>query len=197
MSDRRAYLPRVVGFAAGIVIRMIAGVPDAAALAAALREIAEYIDEGGVDGPGILGSAVVFALVETAALARAEPGLADVLAEGGPLTPVQQHPDDTDSGVADLERYLATTRWPASVAGSAIVQNILVVPPNEAHSPAGSAAFEATVDHDRGRPAQLFVGVLRSGPTLAFLRVIGESELRTTEDLAGALIEAIRSTFAG
>ncbi|WP_174532000.1 PPA1309 family protein [Millisia brevis] len=171
---------------------MIAGVPDAAALAAALREIAEYIDEGGLDGPGILGSAVVFALVETTVLARAEPGLAAVLADGGPLTPVQQHPDDTDSGVADLERYLATTRWPKTVAGSAIVQNILVVPPGEAHSP---AAFETTVDHDRGRPAQLFVGVLRSGSTLAFLRVLGESEMRTTEDLAGALIEAIRSTF--
>ena len=182
----------MVGFAAGIVVRMIAGVPDTAALAAALREIAEYIDEGGLDDPGTLGSAVVFALVETGVLAKAEPGLADVLADGGPLTPVQQHPDETADAVPDLERYLATTRWPPTVVGCAIVRNILVVPPDEHSSP----AIEVTVDHDRGRPAQLFVGALRSGPALAFLRVLGESELRTTPDLAGSLIEAIHSTLA-
>lgn len=170
---------------------MIEGVPDAAALAAALREIAEYIDEGGLDDAGSLGSAVVFALVETAQLARAEPGLAAVLAEGGPLTPVQQHPNDTDAVAedpVDLERYLATTHWPESVTGCAIVQNILVVPP-------GTPPETDPSDHHTGRPAQLFVGALRSGSTLAFLRVLGESELRTTEDLAASLIDAIRSTF--
>lgn len=203
MSDCRPYLPAGAGFAAGIVVGMIVGVPDAAALAAALREIEEYIDEGGLDDPGNLGSAVVFALIETSALAQAEPALADLLADGGPLTPVQQHPDDTEdvaaNGSVDLERYLATTRWPATVAGCAVVRNILIVPPTDGSPELIGTEVAADADPKPtapdGRPAQLFVGALRSGATRAFLRVLGETELRTTEGAADALIDAIRSTL--
>ena len=57
----------------------------AAALPAAAREIEEFVASNGWDQP-----TQVFALVPTAELLAAEPGLADQLDPGSPLTPIAQ-----------------------------------------------------------------------------------------------------------
>ena len=58
----------------------------AEALARCAREVADFVDAGGWGQ-----SPQMFALVPTAALAAAEPGLLDDLADGAALTPIQQH----------------------------------------------------------------------------------------------------------
>ena len=98
--------------------------PDA--LGIAVREVAEFVDAGGWGQPPVL-----FALVPTAVVAQAQPDLADTLDESE-LTLIEQEslPVAPDSGMSEIEHVLGTTSWPAAVAGCALVQEIIVLPPD-------------------------------------------------------------------
>ncbi|MFE3254715.1 PPA1309 family protein [Nocardia sp. NPDC059091] len=188
----------------------------ASALYRCIREVAEYVDGEGWDRPPQM-----FALVPTADLAAAEPGLLDQLDEQDALTPIAQEPFPEDiAGEADaiaLDEFLATTSWPPSVAGCVLVQQIVVLPPaaeqtlDDAIAPlladrdaADQAARRAAMTHAERRDARLFVGVLRDGTSLSLLQVrpseededpFGDLDLRTAPNLAPNLVEALRHTL--
>lgn len=164
--------------------------PDA--LGGALRDIIEFVDDAGWGHPPAL-----FALVPTKTLAAQQPGLVSP-DDDSELSPIAQEPLTEVTSDADLERVLATTSWPASVAGAALLQEIVIVPP-------GTDTELAYPDHraqpDR-RAARLIVGALRDGRNLALLHVRPEPgeqvdgiELRTASDLALGVRSALRQTL--
>ncbi|NDZ94095.1 hypothetical protein G3I13_12985 [Streptomyces sp. SID6673] len=187
--------------------------PDA--LGRALSDIVTFVDESGWDQPPAL-----FALVPTATLARAQPDLVDP-DDDSELSPIAQEPLPTGSEpsrTADLERILATTTWPAQVIGAALVQEILVLPPEaeadldsaflqvpgDPDDPTGGdAVLRASADaHPGARTARLAVGALRNGRTLALMQLRPEQgaeatgiELLTHHDLATDLRAALAHTL--
>ncbi|MBC2643593.1 PPA1309 family protein [Rhodococcus sp. NPDC056960] len=185
--------------------------PDA--LARCVREVIEFVDAGGWDQPPQM-----FALVPTELLAAAEPSLLDQLADGAELTPVEQDPfpDDIDGGSRALDEFLATTSWPESVVGCALVQEIVVLPPgaesdlDDALVPllsdrdAADEAARATAEsHPDRRSARLIAAVLRDGPSLCLMQLRPDEdadpyagiELLTSEDLAPNLVSALYATL--
>ncbi|WP_245813741.1 PPA1309 family protein [Rhodococcus marinonascens] len=182
-------------------------------LARCVREVVEFVDAGEWDQPPQM-----FALVPTELLAAAEPSLLDQLLEGSELTPVAQDPfpDDIDGGSRALDEFLATTSWPESVVGCALVQEIVVLPPEaesdlddalvpllydrDAADNAGRAAAESHPDRKSGR---LIAAVLRDGPSLCVMQLRPDDdadpyagiELLTYEDLAPNLVNALYATF--
>ena len=187
---------------------------SAEALARCVREVAEHVDARGWDQPPQM-----FALVPTAELAAAEPSLLDQLEDGAELTPIEQEafPADVDGGSPALDEFLATTSWPPAVAGCALVQEIVVLPPEaesdlddalaplladpDAADEAGRAAADA---HPGRRAARLFAAALRDGPSISLLQLrplpddddpYADLELLTYPDLAPNLIEALRATL--
>ncbi|MGK2317154.1 PPA1309 family protein [Gordonia rhizosphera] len=159
--------------------------PDA--LGGALRDIVEFVDQDGWDQPPML-----FALVPTAALARSQPDLVDA-DDDSELSPIAQaplpNPASAEDATAELERVLATTSWPPTVMGAALVQEITVVPPDEPTS--------------EGRPGRVAAGALRDGRTLGLLQLRPEPgadpeagiELLTHPDLAVELRTALAHTL--
>ncbi len=188
-------------------------------LGAALRDIVEFVDPAGWGQPPML-----FALVPTAILAASQPGLI-APDDDSVLSPIAQEPfprdttadvaavasraDEATSGdtdrsktdlTADIERALATTSWPAAVAGAALIQEIVVLPP-EAE---GTDTLSGAAAHPERRVARLIVGALRSGTTLGLLHLRpdpaadvtdGDIELLTRHDLAADLRTALAHTF--
>src|SRR5699024_12225778 len=115
--------------------------PDDHPLGAVAREIEEFVAAGGWDQPVAL-----FGLVGTAALLEAQPSLADEVDAATPWTPIAQ--DSLPDG--DLDEALAKIVWPDSVQGAALVQEIVVLPPDaEQGLPTGDTAG----DTDRLRDA--------------------------------------------
>ncbi|MEE4021792.1 PPA1309 family protein [Gordonia sp. PKS22-38] len=174
--------------------------PSVDDLGAALRDIVEFVDAQGWGLPPML-----FALVPTAVLAATQPGLIDP-DDDSVLSPVAQEPiptagHDEDPGTA-LEQVLATTTWPEMVAGAAVIQEIVVLPP-------GADATGAPHTHPDRRTARLVVGALRNRTTLALLHLqpdsaqhdengseaLAEIELLTRHDLATDLRNALAHTF--
>ncbi|MDQ2706684.1 MAG: PPA1309 family protein [Actinomycetota bacterium] len=169
-----------------------------------VREVEDFLAGFGWDQPPQL-----FALVPTADLLAAEPGLASSLPEGGGLTPVAQDPlDDTDVAAA-LEEIC----WPDGVSGCAFTQDIVVLPPaaeaelDDAVA-AADARPEAELDqvavrfahsHPYRREARLVVGVLRSGGYCCLLRVRGVAdqpdEFVEHPDLAPNMVTALMRTL--
>ncbi|QLY33013.1 PPA1309 family protein [Nocardia huaxiensis] len=186
----------------------------ASALYRCIREVAEYVDGEGWDRPPQM-----FALVPTADLVAAEPGLIDQLDDAAALTPIAQEPfpDDITGNSMALDEFLATTSWPDAVEGCVLVQQIVVLPPaaektlDDAIEPlladpdaADHAARRAAVTHPGRRDARLFAGVLRDGTSLSLLQVrpsedeedpFADLDLRTTPNLAPNLVQALRHTF--
>lgn len=186
------------------------------ALARSVREVAEFVDAEGWGRPPQM-----FALVPTADLVAAEPGLVDQLDEGAEYTPIAQEsfPDDVTGGSMALDEFLATTTWPPAVSGCLLVQEIVVLPPDaetaldDALAPlladpeaADEAARTAAAEHPGRREARLFAAVLREGPSLCLLQVrpieseddadeFGDLDLRTYPDLAPNVVEALRHTL--
>ncbi|WP_040791708.1 PPA1309 family protein [Nocardia paucivorans] len=180
-------------------------------LAHSVREVAEFVD---AEGWG--AAPQMFALVPTAELIAVEPGLIDQVDTADELTPVAQElPEEVSAGTVGLDEFLATTSWPATVAGCVLVQEIVVLPPEaeddldaaltpllaadtETADAAGRAAAQA---HPRRRDARLFAAALRSGRTLCLLQLRpeadedGDLELRTHPNLAPNLVEALRHTL--
>ncbi|MEV6134476.1 PPA1309 family protein [Nocardia sp. NPDC051990] len=182
-------------------------------LARSVRDVAEFVDAEGWGRPPQM-----FALVPTADLVAAEPGLLDELDQGSELTAIAQEsfPDDITGGSMALDEFLATTSWPDAVSGCLLVQEIVVLPPDAEstlddaltplladHEAADAAARAAAETHPGRRTARLFAAVLRTGAELCLLQVkpeddiddFGDLDLRTYPNLAPNLIEALHHTL--
>jgi hypothetical protein len=169
----------------------------AAALPAAAREIEEFVAAAGWDQP-----TQVFALVSTRELLSAEPDLAEQLDPEAPLTPVAQEALPSE----DLAEALARIVWPEQVAGCAVVQEILVLPPEaETELPTdGEEALKAAVEHPDRREARLVAAVLREQGETCLMRLRPTADAPADESgevvqdatLAPNLLSALRDTFA-
>ncbi|MFR9732198.1 PPA1309 family protein [Saccharopolyspora sp. MS10] len=164
----------------------------AAALPGAAREIEEFVAAAGWDQP-----TQVFALVPTAQLIAAEPNLAAELDAGSPLTPIAQ-----DSLPAeDLAEALSRIVWPEQVAGCALVQEIVVLPPEaESALPAeDEQARRAAAEHPDRQEARLVAAVLRTGSETCALRLRqsgDDGEVVQDPSLAPNLLHALHQTFS-
>jgi len=168
------------------------------ALLASLVELEHHVAEGGWDAPARL-----FALVETDALAEAEPGLARAMqlrttAEGaspGALTAIEQ---DTFRPTDDLLSDLAQIEWPDEVFGAAVATVRTFLPSSVEvelpEDPADAAALVAT--HPSAEEIRVVVGVDRSGAQhgVARLRTQPE-ELLAGTDLVPGLATALAHTL--
>jgi hypothetical protein len=161
-------------------------------LAAALTEVEEFAAAAGWDRPPQL-----FALVHTNELASAEPSLAAGLG-GSEFTPIAQDPLPDP----DLERALGRISWPPAVAGCALVQEIVVLPPGaqEALSEDPTTAAAQAAAHPERTEARLVAGVLRDGRRACLLRLRAEPDgeqmpLLRGAQLAPGLLEHLALTF--
>lgn len=149
---------------------------------------------GGWDQPPQL-----FALVPTAQLLAAEPGLAGQLDAAAPLTSVAQ--EALPAG--ELDEALAGIIWPDTVAGCALAQEILVLPPEaEPEIGDGTAARRLAAQHPQRREARLVAAVLRDGAGACVLRLRAvpdasgaDDQLLEHPDLAPNLLAALHTTL--
>ena len=178
-----------------------------------VHEVIDFVDAGGWGQPPTM-----FAIVPTALVAAAEPSLLDQLDAGSDLTPIEQGalPDDVEGGSPALDEFLATTTWPSEVVGCALVQEIVVLPPeaesdlDDALGPmlsdryaADEAARAAAEEHPDRRDARLIAAVLRDGPSIALLQLrptddgdpFAGIELRTYDNLAPGVVAALYATL--
>ncbi|MDI2128035.1 PPA1309 family protein [Yinghuangia seranimata] len=171
------------------------------ALTQAVVEIERHVSAFGWDQPARL-----YALVDTAALVRSEPQLAQDLGlaaeEGAPttLTPIEQ---DEIPAETPIDEFLAGIAWPDAVLGCAIVVERLMLPPAaEAELPT-SGTDEEIAAWVAARPdrqeVRIAVGVMRDGSRESVLRLRDKDE--DTEVLSGAslvpgLAEALEATFS-
>lgn len=165
-------------------------------LAAVVREIEAHAATAGWDSPEQL-----FALVSTADLVRAEPGLASMLgldsgaADG--ITPVEQ---EALSPGQSLEDVLAGIVWPAEVAGAAAVAERLVLPPGaDDEVPADpAAAQEFAANHPDRQAVRMVAAVLRTGESACALRLRSHDAddlVLTGPDLVPALLTLLHATL--
>jgi hypothetical protein len=167
-------------------------------LEGAAAEVEGYVGQSGWDQRPSL-----FALVDTAQFLADEPamaaqlGLVDAVDSNGTgLTPIEQ--DELPEG--PLDDVLAQLGWPESIAGCAISQEIVFLPPDaDATLPDDETALEVAAAHPERREARLVVAVLRDGSSAAVLRVRptdgGLEELLTGPELAPNLVAALLSTL--
>ncbi|MGB8961797.1 MAG: PPA1309 family protein [Pseudonocardiaceae bacterium] len=168
------------------------------ALPAITREVEEFVAAAGWDQQPQL-----FALVTTETLLASQPELADQLDPQAPLTPVAQ--DTLPQG--DLDAALAGIEWPDSVAGCALVQEIVVLPP-EAEAALGELpddpvqARRAAAGHPQRREGRLVAAVLRDGLGACVLRLRatpegaqGVDEVVENPQLAPNLLDALLATL--
>jgi hypothetical protein len=168
------------------------------ALPATVREVEEFVAAAGWDQQPQL-----FALVATATLVASQPELADQLDTKAPLTPVAQ--DVLPEG--DLDAALAGIEWPDSVAGCALAQEILVLPPEAQVSlgelPGDPAdARRIAAGHPQRREGRLVAAVLRDGVGACVLRMRagsgddqGVDQVLEDPQLAPNLIHALLATL--
>lgn len=162
------------------------------ALVTAAREVEEFVASGGWDQP-----TQVFALVPTAELLAAEPTLSEQLDPASALTPIAQESLPSD----DLSESLARISWPDQVTGCAIVQEIVVLPPEaEAELPEDPEhAKQAAAEHPDRHEARLVAAVLRDGGQTCVMRLRGTDDdpgqVVQDESLAPNLLLALRETF--
>jgi len=163
----------------------------------AVAEVDRHLAQGGWDQPTRL-----YALVRTADLLASEPALAQTLRltatpDADALTPVEQ--DSLPAGTP-LDEWLAGIGWPAEVAGCALSQEVLTLPPSvEADLPADGDAVAWAVSHPLRREVRMSVGVLRDGSRTATLRVRGVADqpddVVSGEDLVPLLTDALAATL--
>jgi hypothetical protein len=167
-------------------------------LPATAREVEEFVAVAGWDQPPQL-----FALVTTVTLLASQPELADQLDAQAPLTPVAQ--DALPEG--ELDAALAGIEWPDSVAGCALAQEIVVLPP-EAQAGLGelpddpAQARRAAAEHPQRREGRLVAAVLRDGVGACVLRLradptddLGRDEVVEDPQLAPNLLHALLTTL--
>jgi hypothetical protein len=162
-----------------------------------LVEIERHVSRSGWDQPPQL-----FALARTSDLVASEPefaaslGLAVDLVPDEALTPVEQDPLPD----GPLDESLGQIGWPLEVAGCALVQEVVVLPPEvEAALPRHADMLEWVADHPERREARLGVAVLRDGTRACTvrLRANGDEEdaLLVGDDLVPNLAEALLATL--
>ena len=179
-----------------------------ATLPQVIREVEDFAAAAGWDQPPQL-----FALVTTADLLAKHPDLGGQVDAGSVLTPVAQEP----LADADLAEALAGIAWPGTVTGCALVQEIVVLPPDAEAELRGENAEDDAADHidpvdtDRmrriaaehpqRREARLVAGVLRDGTAACVLRLRGDAdhpdEIVEHPELAPNLVDALRETLRG
>ena len=169
------------------------GDPLTSPLSFVVGEVEGHVAEAGWDQPPQL-----FALVQTEALLRAEPSLAQSmgLVPGDPssLTPVAQDA----LGDGPLDEQLASLVFGADVLGVVLAHEVLVLPPSaEALLEVDEASVAA--EHPERREVRMVVGVARGGTTSCVLRLRGAGEDAdervTGPDLAPALSAALLATL--
>jgi hypothetical protein len=162
-----------------------------------LVEIERHVARGGWDQPPHL-----FALARTADLLASEPdfaaslGLATDGLPDGALTPVEQDPLPD----RPLDESLSQIGWPQEVAGCALVQEVVVLPPAvEAALPRHTDVLEWAAEHPERREARLAVAVLRDGSRACAVRLRAASDQQDTllvgDDLVPNLAEALLDTL--
>jgi hypothetical protein len=175
--------------------------PQRRQLEFAAAEIEMHVAAGGWDQRPAL-----FALVRAAELPTDERAAVAELVPpdvGDLLTPVEQEalPD------GPLDEALAQIGWPETVAGCALSQEVVILPPGAADDVAdGDAA--AAVAHPEHHEARLVVAVLRDGTRATLLRLrdgtepadqaepmSAGGELLTGPDLAPNLADALLTTL--
>ncbi len=190
------------------------GTFDEASLGRAAMEAMEFVDPRGWGQPPQL-----FGLVPTALLAQSQPEWADMLDDGTELTMIEQEPlpGDPTGGSAELDHVLATTSWPDEVVGCALVQEIIVLPPDaEAEldgvveplladrDAADLAAREAAEAHPGRRAARMVAAVLRDGQHITLFQLRPENEhddpfaasdVLRADDMARGLVDGLRATL--
>lgn len=173
------------------------------ALSTCVREVVAFVDAAGWDQAPQL-----FALVPTAELLVQEPDLQGQLDTAAELTPVAQ--DALPGGVAgaapEIDAALAQILWPDGVAGCALVQEVLILPPGaEAELDAADAqdgALARAAAHPERREARVVAAVLRDGRALCLLQLRPDAgtghapELLEHPELAPQLVAALHATFA-
>lgn len=165
----------------------------AAALPVVAREIEEFAGAAGWDQP-----TQIFALVPTRELLDTQPELSDQLDAESTLTPVAQD----ELPAEDLGEALARVSWPSQVPGCALVQEILVLPPEaESDLPEEDDAARTTAaEHPQRQEARLVAAVLRDGGETCVMRLRGDGdelgEVVQDSTLAPNLIRALHETFA-
>lgn len=171
------------------------------ALTQALVEIERHVAAYGWDQ-----QARLYALVDTAELARTEPDLAAQLglsadrdAPIDTLTPIEQ--EEVPENVA-IDEFLASIAWPDAVLGCALVVERLMLPPSaEATMPAVGSdreIHEWVASHPQRQEVRLAVGVLRDGSRESAVRLRDkddDSEVLSGADLVPGLAEALLATF--
>jgi len=163
----------------------------------AIAEVERHLAQGGWDQPTRL-----YALVHTADLIASEPALAQTLGlpatpAADALTPVEQ--DSMPTGTP-LDEWLAEIGWPSEVAGCALSQEVLTLPPSvEADLPSDADAVAWAVSHPLRREVRMVVGVLRDGSRTATLRVRGiadqSDDVVSGADLVPLLTDALAATL--
>ncbi|MGH3695455.1 MAG: PPA1309 family protein [Pseudonocardiaceae bacterium] len=168
------------------------------ALPATAREVEEFVAASGWDQQPQL-----FALVATHTLLASQPELAGQLDAQAALTPVAQ--DTLPEG--ELDTTLAGIEWPDSVAGCALAQEIVVLPPaaeaDLGELPADPVqARRAAAGHPQRREGRLVAAVLRDGVGACVLRLRPGSgadqrcdELVEDPQLAPNLLRALLATL--
>jgi hypothetical protein len=168
------------------------------ALPATAREVEEFVASAGWDQQPQL-----FALVATTTLLSSRPGLADQLDPQSALTPIAQ--DALPEG--ELDVALAGIEWPDSVAGCALAQEIVVLPPTAEADLGGlpedpAQARRAAAGHPQRREGRLVAAVLRDGTGACVLRLRPGSdndqrcdELVEDPQLAPNLLRALLATL--
>ena len=168
------------------------------ALPATAREVEEFVATGGWDQQPQL-----FALVATATLLASQPELAGQLDAQAALTPVAQEAFPA----GELDAALAGIEWPDSVAGCALAQEIVILPP-AAEADLGvlpddpAQARHAAAGHPQRREGRLVAAVLRDGVGACVLRLRAASgadqrsdELVEDPQLAPNLLRALLATL--
>lgn len=168
------------------------------ALPATAREVEEFVAAAGWDQQPQL-----FALVATTTLLASQPELADQLDPQTALTPVAQ--DALPAG--ELDAALAGIEWPDSVAGCALAQEIVVLPPEAearlSELPSDPArARSVAAQHPQRREGRLVAAVLRDGCGACVLRLRphsrdgqGHDEMVENPELAPNLLRALLATL--
>jgi hypothetical protein len=142
----------------------------------------------------------IFALARSSDLIVQEPQLAAALGldpdrmPSGALIPVEQDP----LPAGPVDESLSQIGWPAEVLGCALVQEVLVLPPDaEATIPEPTDVLDWVAGHPGRREARLAVAVLRDGRRACAIRLRGadEEELLVGEDLAPNLADALLATL--
>ena len=141
----------------------------------------------------------LFALVDIAQFVRNEPAAAARLGldgSGSGLMPIEQ----AELPEGPLDDVLAQMGWPDEVAGCALSQEIVFLPPDaDGTLPEDDSALQVAAAHPERREGRLVVAVLRDGTSAAVLRVRSTDaeveELLTGPDLAPNLVAALLHTL--